>query len=72
MVKKLKMLKPCLREMNRKQGNLNRKVVILRKEVDNIQKALDMDPRNKDICVIEAVFVGAFRMALLDEERFLK
>ncbi|KAJ0029909.1 hypothetical protein Pint_13654 [Pistacia integerrima] len=71
-VKKLKVLKLYLKELNRKQGDLNHKVVIIRKEVENIQKVLDLDPRNEDLRETEVVFSGVFRMTLLDEERFLK
>ncbi|KAJ0011097.1 hypothetical protein Pint_33152 [Pistacia integerrima] len=40
-VSKLESLKPVLRDLNRKQGNLSYRVEILRKEVEVIQSALD-------------------------------
>ncbi|XP_031268941.1 uncharacterized protein LOC116127437 [Pistacia vera] len=70
--KKLKALKPCLQALNRKQVHLNQKVLVLRQEVEQIQRALDVDPHNQELRDCEAVFFGAFREALLDEDRFLK
>ncbi|KAJ0035913.1 hypothetical protein Pint_25642 [Pistacia integerrima] len=72
MTQKLKALKPCFRALNMKQGNLMHKVAMLRKEVENIQSALDLDPHNRDLREQETVFLGAFREELLDEERLLK
>ncbi|KAJ0047166.1 hypothetical protein Pint_05288 [Pistacia integerrima] len=71
-MQKIKALKPCCRAFNRKQGNLTQKVAVLRKEVENIQSALDVDPYNRDLREQEAIFSGAFREAVLDEERLLK
>ncbi|KAJ0041154.1 hypothetical protein Pint_27652 [Pistacia integerrima] len=71
-VQKPKALKPYFRALNRKQGNLTQTVAVLRKEVENIQSALDVDPHNRELREQEAVFSWAFREALLDEERLLR
>ncbi|KAJ0013918.1 hypothetical protein Pint_20804 [Pistacia integerrima] len=55
-----------------KKSGRKRKVKILRKEVELIQGASDRDPFNKELWDQEVVFPRAFRLTLLDEERFLK
>ncbi|KAJ0020814.1 hypothetical protein Pint_31759 [Pistacia integerrima] len=71
-VTKLRKLKPDFRALNRKVGNLRKKVNVLRGEVENLQTAVDRDPSNKEIREQEMVFSAAFMAALIDEERFRK
>ncbi|GKF83336.1 hypothetical protein Tco_0244992, partial [Tanacetum coccineum] len=61
-VKKMKLLKKPLRKLLKDQGNLHNRVSNLRVELDEVQKALDL----------EAVYLKAFNEATLDEERFLQ
>ncbi|KAJ0042052.1 hypothetical protein Pint_18372 [Pistacia integerrima] len=70
--KKLKLLKPQFRAINRAQGKLSQNLAVLRSEVESIQQALDQDPFNNVLREQEVIFSRAFRNALLDEERFLK
>ncbi|GJV92533.1 retrovirus-related pol polyprotein from transposon TNT 1-94 [Tanacetum coccineum] len=44
----------------------------LRFELDEVQKAIDMDPSNSTLRDEEAAYVQAFNEAKIDEERFLK
>ncbi|GJX27425.1 hypothetical protein Tco_0233721, partial [Tanacetum coccineum] len=44
----------------------------LRAELDEVQKALDLDPSNSTLRDEEALYLQAFDEAKLDEERFLK
>nr|GEV90124.1 hypothetical protein [Tanacetum cinerariifolium] len=53
-------------------GNLHKRVIRLRNELDEVQKALDRDPTNFELSDEEVVYVQAFNNAKLDEERFLK
>ncbi|GJU43506.1 hypothetical protein Tco_1200772 [Tanacetum coccineum] len=45
---------------------------MLRAELDEVQKALDLDPSNSTLRDEEALYLQAFDEAKLDEERFLK
>ncbi|GKB13045.1 hypothetical protein Tco_0846968 [Tanacetum coccineum] len=54
------------------KGNLHKRVIRLRNELDEVQKALDRDPANSELMDEEAVYVQAFNNARLDEERFLR
>ncbi|GJW05648.1 RNA-directed DNA polymerase, eukaryota, reverse transcriptase zinc-binding domain protein [Tanacetum coccineum] len=71
-VKKLKSLKKPFRKLMHEQGNLHKRVIRLRNELDEVQKALDHDPANSELRDEEAVYVQAFNNAMLDEERFLR
>ncbi|GKD17093.1 RNA-directed DNA polymerase, eukaryota, reverse transcriptase zinc-binding domain protein [Tanacetum coccineum] len=71
-VSKMKSLKKPFRKLIYDQGNLHDRVVKLRAELDEVQKALDLDPDNVLLREEEAVYVEAFNVATLDEERFLK
>lgn len=71
-VKKLKGLKSPIRKLLRDQGNLPARVKNLRTELDEVQKSLDNDPTNTVLREEEAIFLEAFKNAILDEERFLK
>jgi hypothetical protein len=54
------------------QGNLHDRVNILRKELDDVQTAIDKDPFNSALREDHAHYLLAFKEAILDEERFLK
>ncbi|GKF40489.1 hypothetical protein Tco_0120550, partial [Tanacetum coccineum] len=66
------MLKKPLRKLLHDQGNLHDRVIKLRKELDEVQIALDRNPNDISLRDEEAVYVQAFTDAKLDEERFLK
>ncbi|KAJ0048280.1 hypothetical protein Pint_16141 [Pistacia integerrima] len=66
MVSKLKSLKLLLKDLNKKQGHIIRKVDILRKEVEILYSALDCDPHNSEIRDLEVVFSTTFKEAFLD------
>ncbi|GJS96768.1 putative RNA-directed DNA polymerase [Tanacetum coccineum] len=70
-VKRLKTLKKPLRKLMYEQGNLHDKVKVLRAELDEAQKALDLDPNNLELREDAAAYLLAFNDALLTEERFL-
>ncbi|GKD42181.1 hypothetical protein Tco_1266826 [Tanacetum coccineum] len=69
-VSKLKSLQ--LRKLIHDQGNLHDRVNKLRHELDEVQKALDLNPTDSVLKEEEVVYVHAFNEAKLDEERFLK
>ncbi|KAK1429871.1 hypothetical protein QVD17_12158 [Tagetes erecta] len=71
-VKKLKLLKPMLRAMLFKQGNLHKRVGHLREELDGIQKLIDRDPFDLELRRQESECQKKFLEASLDEECFLK
>ncbi|GJW32958.1 hypothetical protein Tco_0052990 [Tanacetum coccineum] len=71
-VSKLKALKKPFRKLLHDQGNLHDRVNKLRFELDEVQKALDLNPNDLSLREDEAVYVQAFSEAKLDEERFLK
>ncbi|GJU63113.1 hypothetical protein Tco_1244948 [Tanacetum coccineum] len=54
------------------KGNLHDRVTKLRFELDEVQKALDTNPKNLILREEEAEYLHAFNKAKLDEERFLK
>nr|GEU60554.1 hypothetical protein [Tanacetum cinerariifolium] len=66
---KLKDLKKPLRKLLYEQGNLHDRVVRLRVELDEIQKAIDSDPSNSLLRDEEAVYIQDFNEAKIDEER---
>ncbi|GJZ89579.1 RNA-directed DNA polymerase, eukaryota, reverse transcriptase zinc-binding domain protein [Tanacetum coccineum] len=72
LVKKMKTLKKPLRKLLHDQGNLHDRVNKLRIELDEFQKAVDLDPQNSSIRDEKAIYLQAFNEALIDEERFLK
>ncbi|GKD02170.1 hypothetical protein Tco_1177144 [Tanacetum coccineum] len=69
-VSKLKALKKPFRKLLHDQGNLHDRVNKLRFELDEVQKALDLNPNDLSLREEEAVYVQAFSEAKLDEERF--
>ncbi|GKA38017.1 hypothetical protein Tco_0724582 [Tanacetum coccineum] len=71
-VSKLKALKKPFHKLLHDQGNLHDRVNKLRFELDEVQKALDLNPNDLSLREDEAVYVQAFSEAKLDEERFLK
>nr|XP_043613321.1 uncharacterized protein LOC122585264 [Erigeron canadensis] len=71
-VKKLRALKTPMRRLLLKQGNLHKKVELLRSEIDDVQKLLDRDPSDEDLRSKETGLLKEFRAATLDEEEFLK
>ncbi|GKF60383.1 RNA-directed DNA polymerase, eukaryota, reverse transcriptase zinc-binding domain protein [Tanacetum coccineum] len=71
-VKSLKGLKSSFRKLLHVQGNLHNRVDLLRKELDETQKAIDKDPHNPDLHEEHAHYLLAFKEASLDEERFLR
>ncbi|KAK1427996.1 hypothetical protein QVD17_16799 [Tagetes erecta] len=72
LVKKLRRLKAHIRSFLQSQGNLHTNVNILRKRLDEIQKAIDIDPMNIQLGEEESICLRQFNEASLDEERFLK
>lgn len=71
-VTRLKGLKSPFRKLLHNQGNLHKLVDNLRKELDEVQKAIDKNPFNSALREEHAHYLTAFREATLDEERFLK
>nr|GEW28645.1 hypothetical protein [Tanacetum cinerariifolium] len=62
-VSKLKALKKPLRKLVHDHGNLHECVNKLRHELDEVQKALDLNPTDQTLCEEEAVYVQAFNKA---------
>ncbi|GJX43346.1 hypothetical protein Tco_0260022 [Tanacetum coccineum] len=71
-VSKLKALKRPLCKLLHDQGNLHERVNTIRKELDEVQKALDLNPMDTILREEEAVYLQAFNEVKLDEEQFLK
>ncbi|XP_021996985.1 uncharacterized protein LOC110894117 [Helianthus annuus] len=71
-VKKLRLLKSPLRVLLFQQGNLHKKVQVLREKLDSIQRDIDLDPSSDTLRKEEAIIRNDFQVALLDEECFLK
>ncbi|KAF5815287.1 putative RNA-directed DNA polymerase [Helianthus annuus] len=71
-VSKLKALKKPLRNLSFSQGNLHKKVELLRSEVERVQEEIVNDPCNEGLRAEEAVYVAAYKNVLLDEEYLLK
>ncbi|PWA59001.1 RNA-directed DNA polymerase, eukaryota, Reverse transcriptase zinc-binding domain protein [Artemisia annua] len=71
-LKRLKGLKSPFRKLLHNQGNLHERVDRLRKELDEVQKAIDKDPFNSALREEHAHYLITFKEATLDEERFLK
>ncbi|XP_022019843.1 uncharacterized protein LOC110919900 [Helianthus annuus] len=72
LVKKLRGLKSPLRSLLKKQGNIHKKVIHLKVELDSLQSKLDADPFNLLLKEAESVCVKKYLEATMDEERFLK
>nr|GEU51101.1 hypothetical protein [Tanacetum cinerariifolium] len=61
-----------MRKLLQSQGNLHARVNSLRSDLDEVQKALDINPHDMVLREAEAAKLQAFMEAKLDEERFLK
>ncbi|KAJ0442264.1 putative RNA-directed DNA polymerase [Helianthus annuus] len=61
-----------MRVLLHQQGNLHKKVELLRNKLDDIQKSIQLDPLDVNLRVNESECVQQFQEASLDEERFLK
>ncbi|PWA52898.1 RNA-directed DNA polymerase, eukaryota, Reverse transcriptase zinc-binding domain protein [Artemisia annua] len=66
-VSKLKVLKKPFRSMLFREGNIHEKVTKLRHELDEVQRALDLDPFNVDLRKEEACYINVFNEAVLKE-----
>ncbi|GKD34506.1 hypothetical protein Tco_1250015 [Tanacetum coccineum] len=66
------MLKKPLRKLLYDQGNLHENVKCLRNEMDEVQRALDLDPSNSILSEEEAMYLQAFNDAIIVKECFLK
>ncbi|GKB31830.1 sodium/hydrogen exchanger 6 [Tanacetum coccineum] len=71
-VQKMKTLKKPLRKLLHDQVNLHDRVTKLRTELDEVQKAIYLDPSNSLLRDEEAVNLQTFNKAKVDEEIFLK
>ncbi|GJS64707.1 putative RNA-directed DNA polymerase, partial [Tanacetum coccineum] len=72
LVKRLQGLKKPLRKLLHAQGNIHERVNRLRHELDEVQKALDINSSSSSLRDEEAAYLNAFTQATLDEERYLK
>ncbi|KAK1431795.1 hypothetical protein QVD17_08463 [Tagetes erecta] len=72
LVKKLRLLKHPIRSFLHAQGNLHSNVTKWRNRLDEIHRAIDLDPSNGILCEEEARCLVQFNQASIDEERFLK
>ncbi|GJW04434.1 hypothetical protein Tco_1563290 [Tanacetum coccineum] len=72
LVKRLRGLKKPLRKLLHAQGNIHERVNRLRHELDEVQKALDINSSSSSLRDEEAAYLNAFTQATLDEERYLK
>ncbi|XP_071692649.1 uncharacterized protein [Rutidosis leptorrhynchoides] len=71
-VSKLKLLKKPIRRLSFEQGNLFEKVKKLKIELEKVQEAVVKDSGKYELRDEEAVYVKAYKEALIDEELFLK
>ncbi|XP_021991414.1 uncharacterized protein LOC110888182 [Helianthus annuus] len=71
-MKKLRNLKPCFRQLLHQQGNLHEKVTRLRSELDSAQHHVDMNPLDIEARNVVAKCLHDFQVAAYDEECFLK
>ncbi|GJV00076.1 protein LAZ1 [Tanacetum coccineum] len=71
-VQKMKMLKKPFRKLLHDQGNLHDRFNQLQFKLDEVQKAIDIDPSNQELREEEAAYIQAFNKAKIDEERFLR
>lgn len=67
-VVKLKLLKKPLRGLFFNQGNIHKKVVDLRWLLHDVQKVIDLDPFNSELCDKETLYVQQLQEASLDGE----
>jgi hypothetical protein len=71
-VKKLRLMKTPLRALLNNQGNLHKKVVELRDQLDNIQQMIYSHPYDSEHRAKEVAILKDFQAACKDEEMFLK
>ncbi|KAJ9535294.1 hypothetical protein OSB04_un001606 [Centaurea solstitialis] len=71
-VSKLKKVKKDLRKLNVEVGNVFDKVKNFRKELENSQIDIDIEPENGDLRLDGAVYLKALKEALVDEEKVLR
>ncbi|KAJ9536330.1 hypothetical protein OSB04_un000493 [Centaurea solstitialis] len=69
---RLKALKKPLRQLRTRYGDVSKRVVSLKVELDAIQTALDLDPGNKDLQEDLAHLFLAYQQASADEECFFR
>ncbi|GJR26584.1 hypothetical protein Tco_1102816 [Tanacetum coccineum] len=69
LVKRISSLKKPFRKLLYSQGNLHDRVVKLRHELDEVQKALNKNPSSSGLRDEESIYLTAFMQATLDEER---
>ena len=69
--KKLKSLKPVMKKLNWKNGNLHEKVNVLRDELKLIQSHVEKDPFNVSLKEKECEALIKFNEAVDDEEKLL-
>ncbi|PWA37962.1 RNA-directed DNA polymerase, eukaryota, Reverse transcriptase zinc-binding domain protein [Artemisia annua] len=70
-VKRLRLLKKPLWKLVHAQGNLHDRVVKIRLELEEVQKALDRDLESTLLHEEEEAYLMAFTQATLEEEQFL-
>ncbi|KAJ0725658.1 putative endonuclease/exonuclease/phosphatase [Helianthus annuus] len=71
-VKKLKNLKSPMRKLLFKLGNVHEKVKIARKELDDCQRAIDVNPDNDMFLDQHGVLLAKYKEAVYDEGVFLQ
>ncbi|GJY23301.1 aspartic peptidase [Tanacetum coccineum] len=69
LVKRMSSLKKPFRKLLYSQGNLHDRVVKLRHELDEVQKALNKNPSSSGLRDEESIYLTTFMQAILDEER---
>ncbi|KAJ9535674.1 hypothetical protein OSB04_un001171 [Centaurea solstitialis] len=69
---RLKSLKHPLRRLRNRFGDVSKRVVSLKTELDAIQLACDLDPSNNDLLDDLAHLLLAYERALIDENSFLR
>ncbi|GKG23792.1 hypothetical protein Tco_0391828, partial [Tanacetum coccineum] len=65
-------MKRHLRELNKINGNVYKKVKKLRDKLKKIQTELDNDPHNSELKEIEMVINSSYKAAVMDEDKVLK
>ncbi|GJU77188.1 RNA-directed DNA polymerase, eukaryota, reverse transcriptase zinc-binding domain protein [Tanacetum coccineum] len=71
LIKKLKALKPLLKELSWKYGNIYERVTKWKGELQNIQARVDASPHDADLKREEARIMKEYYAAVQDEESFL-
>ncbi|GJY49503.1 RNA-directed DNA polymerase, eukaryota, reverse transcriptase zinc-binding domain protein, partial [Tanacetum coccineum] len=71
LAKKLKSLKPAMNKLNCKNGNLFENVKKLKKDLDEVQTRIDVDPTNSQLREQGVGLFKEYTLALKDEEKLL-